>query len=112
MLKDGNGHSRTGDAMTTATKDLGHEAELEWMKTDHALGRPVDVSSLLELAAEMRREADDQLRSLTRDLNRLIDVADEVLEKLESGALAEEDRTNLVRRLSGILEEVSPEWYD
>src|SRR5262249_4269697 len=99
--------------MTTAlTKGLGHEAELQWMKTDHVLGKPVDVGRLPELAAEIRAEADEELSSLAGDLDRLIDVAEDVLERLEASALPKAERTKLARRLAAVLDEVSPGLFD
>jgi hypothetical protein len=85
---------------------------MEAIKTDHVLGRPVDVSRLPELAEEVRSEADFQLRSLTEDLRRMVGAAEDVVEKLESGDLTEGDRTKLARRLSGVVKEASVGLWD
>src|SRR5262249_40928364 len=99
--------------MTTAlTKGPGREAELQWMRTDHALGKPVDVGRLLGLAAEIGAEADEEQDSLEGDLDRLVSVAEDVLDKLVAGALPKAERTKLARRLAAVLDEVAPGPFD
>lgn len=85
-----------------------HSREVEWQRTQHALGRPVDVNALFDVVDHIGKEAAEEIREKSASLDEaqresrgMVDAIDQAIEDLNK-----EVRTRMSEEIIGRLNKI------